>query len=218
LRRFIAQLFLEMRLPVPCSARLLLLATLLLAGCMTDPRFDDRTTYLGDHGNVYFTERREREREPSFDNVSYWDGDGVPGSPKIVIRLGEQRAYFYKSGTLVGVSTISSGREGLNTVTGSFHIIQKDKDHVSSRFGDYVDRNGNVIQKEIDTQKDPKPPGAIYDGAKMPYFMRIVGGTGMHEGFLPGYPASHGCIRMPGFMAEAFFRNVSVGTPVTITN
>ena len=55
-----------------------------------------------------------------------------------------------------------------------------------------------------------------FDGADMPYFMRIVGGTGMHEGYLPGYPASHGCIRMPGPMAEAFFRSVSVGTPVTI--
>jgi lipoprotein-anchoring transpeptidase ErfK/SrfK len=52
----------------------------------------------------------------------------------------------------------------------------------------------------------------------MPYFMRIVGGIGMHAGYLPGYPASHGCIRMPEFMAENFFRSVSVGTPVTITH
>ena len=51
----------------------------------------------------------------------------------------------------------------------------------------------------------------------MPYFMRIVSGTGLHAGYLPGYPASHGCIRMPEFMAENFFRSVSVGTPVTIT-
>jgi lipoprotein-anchoring transpeptidase ErfK/SrfK len=51
----------------------------------------------------------------------------------------------------------------------------------------------------------------------MPYFMRVTGGIGMHEGFLPGYAASHGCIRMPGFMAERFFENVSVGTPVTVT-
>lgn len=203
------------------AARFVFLAALLsslflLGGCADDPRWDQRTAYLSDRPGGFAGGRAERE--PGFDNVSYWDGDGVPGSPRIVVRLGEQRAYFYKGGTLVGVSTISSGREGLDTVTGNFHIIQKDRDHVSSRFGDYVDRYGNIIQKEIDTQKDPKPPGAIYDGAKMPYFMRIVGGTGMHEGFLPGYPASHGCIRMPGFMAEAFFRNVSVGTPVTVTN
>jgi lipoprotein-anchoring transpeptidase ErfK/SrfK len=60
------------------------------------------------------------------------------------------------------------------------------------------------------------PPGCRFDGAKMTHFMRIVGGIGMHEGFLPGYPASHGCIRMPARMAEIFFHNVSIGTPCTI--
>ena len=50
----------------------------------------------------------------------------------------------------------------------------------------------------------------------MPYFMRIHGAVGMHAGYLPGYPASHGCIRMPEFMAEDFFNNVEIGTPVTI--
>jgi lipoprotein-anchoring transpeptidase ErfK/SrfK len=79
-------------------------------------------------------------------------------------------------------------------------------------------RTGEVIQKDIDVKKDKKPPGAAFDGARMPFFMRIVGGTGMHEGFLPGYPASHGCIRMPGYMAETFFENVTVGTPVTISH
>ena len=87
---------------------------------------------------------------------------------------------------------------------------------MSSLFGDYVDANCAVIQKEVDTSKDRKPKGAHFDGAKMPNFMRIVGGTGMHEGYLPGYPASHGCIRMPGFMAAAFFRSLEVGTPVII--
>ena len=140
----------------------------------------------------------------------------MSGSPSVRISLSQQRAFFYKDGQLAGMSRISSGREGRNTVTGNFRIIQKDLNHVSSLFCDYVDANGNVIQKDVDTSKDPKPKGAIYDGAKMPYFMRIVGGTGMHEGYLPGYPASHGCIRMPGFMAEAFFRSVQVGTPVTI--
>ena len=150
------------------------------------------------------------------DTVSYWNGDGMSGKPSIRISLSAQRAYFYKGGRLAGVSAISSGREGLGTVTGHFHIIQKDKNHQSSLFGDYVDANGNVIKKDIDTSKDPKPPGAVFDGARMPNFMRIVGGTGMHEGYLPGYPASHGCIRMPGAMAEVFFRNVTEGTPVTI--
>ena len=191
---------------------LFLLACLGLTGCQNrDPRFSDETIYVGG--------RRGRVKEPqraNFDNVSHWDGDNVPGSPSISISLSEQRAYFYKAQELVGVSVISTGREGFGTPMGQYKLLQKDRTHKSSLYGDYVDREGNVIQKDIDNTKDPRPAGAIFDGAKMPFFMRITGGVGMHEGFLPGYPASHGCIRMPGFMAEAFFDNVSVGTPVTI--
>jgi hypothetical protein len=195
---------------------LLLLALLFTAGCATrDARLRDDTIYIG---GVKKSTNVPQQKRASFDNVSYWDGDGVGGSPSVRISLGEQRAYFYKGDQLVGVSIISTGREGFGTPTGSWKLQQKDLDHKSSLYGDYVDGNGNIIKKDIDTSKDPRPPGAIYDGAKMPFFMRIHGGVGMHEGFLPGYPASHGCIRMPAFMAEKFFNNVSVGTPVSITN
>jgi len=151
------------------------------------------------------------------DNVSYWDGDPSAGKPTGRISLGEQRAYFYKSGQLVGISQLSTGREGLNTPNGHFSIVQKDLNHVSSKYGDYVDAADNVVKANVELGKDPKPPGTHFKGAPMPYFMRIVGGVGMHAGYLPGYPASHGCIRMPEFMAENFFKSVSVGTPVTIT-
>lgn len=191
---------------------LLLLAVAGFTGCQNhDPRFSNETVYIGG--------KRGRTKEPqraNFDNVSYWDGDHGQGSPSISISLSEQRAYFYKSQELVGISVISTGREGFGTPAGQYKILQKDRDHKSSLYGDYVDGAGNILKREIDTSKDPRPPGAIFDGAKMPFFMRITGGVGMHEGFLPGYPASHGCIRMPGFMAEAFFNNLAVGTPVTI--
>jgi L,D-transpeptidase catalytic domain len=185
---------------------------LLVTGCGEDPRFSGNTQYLG---GVY---GGEQGGGPPRDTVSYWDGDHASGSPSIKISLGEQRAYFYKSGVLVGVSQLSTGREGLNTPTGSFKITQKDKDHVSSLFGDYVDSSGKVVVPNVEVKKDPKPPGTHFQGTPMPYFMRIVSGTGLHAGYLPGYPASHGCIRMPEFMAENFFRSVSVGTPVTITH
>ena len=182
-----------------------------VSGCGEDPRFSAKTQYLGGaYGNA--------PAAPSHDNVSYWDGDEIQGKPSIRISLGEQRAYFYKSGVLVGVSQLSTGREGLNTPYGHFSIIQKDVNHVSSLFGDYVDSAGNVVVPNVDVTKDPKPPGAHFRGTPMPYFMRIVAGTGMHAGYLPGYPASHGCIRMPEFMAENFFKSVSTGTPVTIRN
>ena len=151
-----------------------------------------------------------------YDPISYWDGDGVAGAPSVQIHLSEERAYFYKGDQLVGVSQLSTGREGHDTPPGNYKIIQKDVNHASSLYGDYVDAAGNIVQKDVELGKDPKPPGAIFKGAPMPYFMRITGGVGMHEGYLPGYPASHGCIRMPGKMAQVFFANVSLGTPVTV--
>ncbi|MBV8225580.1 MAG: L,D-transpeptidase family protein [Verrucomicrobia bacterium] len=173
------------------------------------------TAYLPSTGNV---EANSADSGSGYDPISYWDGDGVQGPPSIKIYLKEQRAYFYKADVLVGESQVSAGREGHNTPIGNYKIIQKDKDHASSLYGDYVDANGNVIQKDVELGKDPKPPGAMFKGAPMPYFMRIVGGVGMHEGYLPGYPASHGCIRMPGKMAETFFNNVDLGTPVQIVD
>ena len=187
---------------------------LFVTGCGEDPRYSGNTQYVG--GGVYGGQ--QGGGGPPRDTVSYWDGDHASGSPSIKISLGEQRAYFYKGGVLVGVSQLSTGREGLNTPAGNYKIIQKDKDHASSLFGDYVDSSGKVVVANIEIKKDPKPPGTHFQGTPMPYFMRIVSGTGLHAGYLPGYPASHGCIRMPEFMAEDFFRSVSVGTPVTITN
>ncbi len=197
----------------------LVLAVIILAGCSSDPRYSTDTVYLGGKRVPAPGAKKGDAARMNFDNVSYWDGDRVSGSPRIRISISEQKAYFYKGDQLVGVSILSTGREGHNTPSGNYSISQKDQNHVSSRYGDYVDsRTGEPIQKEVDREVDKMPPGAKYDGARMPFFMRVAGGVGMHEGFLPGYPASHGCIRMPGFMAEAFFRNVEVGTPVTIQN
>jgi hypothetical protein len=195
------------------SFGLLASTTLFLVGCDGDDPATAQSQYLGGvYGNTPVSTSAPR------DSVSYWDGDGVSGKPSIKISLSEQKAFFYKGGQLVGISQLSTGREGMGTTTGSFKIIQKDQNHVSSQYGDYVDAGDNVVVANVDVGKDPKPPGTHFKGAPMPYFMRIVGGTGMHAGYLPGYPASHGCIRMPEFMAENFFRSVSVGTPVTVSH
>jgi lipoprotein-anchoring transpeptidase ErfK/SrfK len=188
-------------------------AALLLVGCDGDDPRTAQSQYLGGvYGNTPVSNSAPR------DSVSYWDGDGVSGKASVKIKLTEQKAYFYKGGQLVGISQLSTGREGLGTPAGSYSIIQKDQNHVSSQYGDYVDSADNVVVANVDVGKDPKPPGTHFKGAPMPYFMRIVGGIGMHAGYLPGYPASHGCIRMPEFMAENFFRSVSTGTPVSISH
>lgn len=157
-----------------------------------------------------------RYRNQQVDNTSWWRGDGVPGPAKVVISLSQQRAFFYKGGELVGESALSTGDDNHPTPTGRFTITQKSPDHKSSQYGDYVDSQGNVVMESIDRLVDPQPAGTSYDGANMRYFMRFTRGVGMHAGYLPGYPASHGCVRMPQHMAQNFFRNVSVGTPVEV--
>jgi hypothetical protein len=146
----------------------------------------------------------------------YWDGDGVSGSPKIVISISDQRAYFYKGKQLVGESTVSTGKPGFGTPPGSYTVLSKHADHVSSVFGDYVDDFGNVVKSNIDSRKDSKPPGSHYDGARMPFAMFFRGGYAMHQGYVPPYAASHGCIRLPQGMAEIFFNASPPGTPVIV--
>lgn len=153
------------------------------------------------------------------DNVSYWDGDNIKGASRIRIDLGDQKAYFYKNDQLVGISQISSGREGYNSPTGSYKILQKSPNHRSNLYGSMVDSSGTVLNDDFDTRTDKLQPGTHYEGAPMPNFMRITpGGVGMHAGYLPGFPASHGCIRMPDWMSKHFFDNISVGTPVEVVH
>lgn len=142
-------------------------------------------------------------------------GSRATGPASIVIDLTTQRAYLYKGGTLVLESPASTGREGYATPTGKFRIIQKDLNHQSTLYGEYV-ANGNVIIPGVDVRKQPRPPGTTFEGAPMPYFLRIVGAVGLHAGQVPRYPASHGCIRLPNAKARRFFDAAKVGTPITI--
>jgi lipoprotein-anchoring transpeptidase ErfK/SrfK len=145
-----------------------------------------------------------------------WTGDGVQGPAEIKIHLSEQRAFFYKGKQLVGETDISSGRDGYDTPPGRYEVIQKDKDHRSTLYGEFVDGSGNVVKSNVDITKQSPPPGCTFQGAKMPYFLRFRSGYGLHAGVLPGHRASHGCVRLPRSMAEHFFDNASVGTPVVV--
>jgi ankyrin repeat protein len=113
-----------------------------------------------------------------------------PEKVRIEVSLAAQRATLYRDGTPVFKTGISSGRKGFSTPTGHFVITDKKTVHVST----------------------------IYK-VKMPFFMRLsCRDFGMHEGVVPDYPASHGCIRLPGDAARKLFKEVPLGTLVTITN
>jgi lipoprotein-anchoring transpeptidase ErfK/SrfK len=154
---------------------------------------------------------------PRATEVGWWHDEGASGSPKIVVHIGEQKAYFYKGKRLVGESTVSTGKPGFSTPPGHYTVLSKDIDHVSTIFGDYVDDYGNVVRSNIDARKDRQPPGTHFDGARMPYAMFFRGGYAMHQGYVPPFAASHGCIRLPKGMAPPFFEHAPVGTPVTVT-
>lgn len=154
---------------------------------------------------------------PRATEVGWWNDEGASGPARIIVHVGEQKAYFYKGKRLVGESTVSTGKPGFSTPPGSYSVLSKSPDHVSTIFGDYVDDYGNVVRSNIDARKDRRPRGSHFDGAQMPYAMFFRGGYAMHQGYVPPFAASHGCIRLPEGMARTFYENAPVGTPVKVT-
>ena len=133
----------------------------------------------------------------------------------VIINLTEQAAYLVEDGRAVLISPIASGKEGRGTPSGTFRIISKDLNHQSGSFGLVMDPYGRIVDANA-TPASHVPPGCHYQPAPMPYFMEFSKYVGMHAGFLPGYPASHGCVRMPKDLAAEFFARVQVGTPVRV--
>lgn len=133
----------------------------------------------------------------------------------IEIDLRDQTAYLIRNGRAVLSTPICTGRYGHLTDTGSFKVIEKERNHFSTLYGRIEDAQGNTIVADADADM-PVPPGGRFVAAPMRYFLRFNNAIGMHAGYLPGYPASHGCVRLPEQNAITFFNSVEVGTPVTV--
>ncbi|MBX3595900.1 L,D-transpeptidase family protein [Sphingomonas sp.] len=114
---------------------------------------------------------------------------GGTGTVSIIVSLPAQVAYVYRDGVLIAASTVSTGRPGKGTPPGEFTILQKKVFHRSN----------------------------IYSNAPMPYMQRLTwDGIALHAGHLPGYPASHGCIRFPKEFARRLYEVTEMGTPVSV--
>jgi hypothetical protein len=170
--------------------------------------------------------RRNGDRAPSLQQGSRWllilfilimgaSTSWAQSGYAVEIDLEQQTAYLIRGRRIVLASEISSGRSGHLTETGSFKIIEKERNHFSSLYGKIVDRSGRTVVADADADM-AVPRGGKFLAAPMRYFIRFHDATGMHAGYLPGYPASHGCIRMPEQNAIAFFNAVEVGTPVHV--
>lgn len=141
-----------------------------------------------------------------------------PSNAKIEVSLGEQRARVYRKDggekVLVIDTQISSGKPGHATSTGTYKIKEKLVAKQSTLYGTWINSSGQTVGGN-DSRSRP-PGGARFVGADMPYWMRINGGIGLHIGYVPGYPASHGCIRVPEAVQPLIFSKVGLGTQVTI--
>jgi hypothetical protein len=119
-----------------------------------------------------------------------WHPERSPkGSVAVVVSLPEQLTHVYRNGIRIGVATCSTGKPGHDTPTGVFTVLEKDKNHKSS----------------------------TYNNAPMPNMNRLTwDGIALHAGKLPGYPASHGCVRLPYVFSEKLWTVTHPGTPVII--
>jgi lipoprotein-anchoring transpeptidase ErfK/SrfK len=207
-------------IPLPPHRRLTFalsaLALPFLVGCSSLPDLSEYSNSLATvtQSVPEFGRRSLNSVTKSVPEVGMLTDQGTSGRA-IAIRLSDQKAFLYRRGEVVAISPASTGREGYNTPTGKHRVIRKDIDHRSSIYGAYV-RNGRVVKAGVDVRKDPKPRGAVFVGAPMPYYLQIAPSYGLHAGDLPGYPASHGCIRLPGRWAKRFYYAAKVGTPVRI--
>jgi hypothetical protein len=135
-------------------------------------------------------EMSEAFGQDTLENGKFLWKDGVTEVDRLAISLTEQLIYAYDDERLVAVSTVSTGRPGYETRPGSFRILAKNRTYFSRK----------------------------YDNAPMPFMQLITTyGVALHAGNLPGYPASHGCIRLPLDFAAKLFGVTSIGTPVVVS-
>ena len=141
----------------------------------------------------------------------------TPDNAHVVVSLPKQRALLMLGDQIAIDSPISSGKRGHTSPSGDLKVLEKDKNHHSTLYVDYKDSSGRTVRGGVSARIDSAPSGTHFVGAEMKWFMRLTeDGVGMHVGILPGYPASHGCIRMPSQAAELFYNHVKVGTPVQV--
>lgn len=143
----------------------------------------------------------------------------TPDNVSIEISLKEQRGLLLVRGAIAMDFPVSSGKATHPTPTGSYTVRAKEKDYHSNLYGRIFDATGAVVVADADSRKDAPPEGGKFEGAAMPYWMRLTdGGVGMHVGYVPGErAASHGCIRLKKENATEIFDLVKIGTPVVIT-
>lgn len=148
-----------------------------------------------------------------------WKGDGVEGAKSVKIDIDQQKAFLYRDGVEVGWTTVATGIYSHPTPTGQFKVLEKTVAKRSNLWGKIYNSNGKISVSDAKAGRDSVPEGGKFQGASMPYWMRLTGdGIGMHQGPIPrpGKRASHGCIRVHSGFVKTLYAFVDIGTPVAI--
>jgi lipoprotein-anchoring transpeptidase ErfK/SrfK len=140
----------------------------------------------------------------------------TPDNSHVLISIAHQRVYLMVGDEIGLDSPISTGKAGHETPAGKFTVQEKDPNHQSSLYGSFFDRNNRVVRAGVSLHIDSAPSGTHFAGAPMQWFCRFHDAVGMHVGILPGYPASHGCVRLPADIAPLIYAKVKVGTHVDV--
>ena len=135
----------------------------------------------------------------------------------VEISLGEQRGLLLVNGAVAMDFPVATGKSSHPTPEGAYKVLEKKKDHKSNLYGRIVSGEGETVVSDADTRSHVVPENAQFVGAPMPYWMRLTPtGVGMHVGYVPGRPASHGCIRLKKDVATELFGILEIGSPVTV--
>lgn len=138
------------------------------------------------------SQHKRRSAYPIAPGQSFWLPELSPAGPVVaVVNLHTQHAQIYRNGIAIGYTSVSTGKRGYGTPTGRFQVLEKRRFHRSSTYGN----------------------------APMPWMVRLTwSGIAFHSGALPGFPASHGCIRLPASFAPQLFGALSLGDTVAVLN
>ena len=196
---------------------LLCAAAMAVSGCATlqmqDPKARQSAKYREQHASF--------RAQDGWRKLTYRHTDlltkATAETSTVEISLKEQRGLLLVDGGVAMDFPVATGKASHPTPKGAYKIIEKKEDHKSSLYGRIVSSEGQTVVSDADSRDHSVPQGGRFVGAPMPYWMRLTPtGVGMHVGYVPGRPASHGCIRLKRDVAVQLFDILDLGSPVAI--
>lgn len=209
--------------------KLSIVAALFLVACQQSP--EELQAYYEAEGDRLEEATRHVRKAYTFEDFiahyayretrDIWRGAALeqfnPKKSHVEVLLEEQRGRLYIDGKIAMDFPVCSGRVGgQETPKGTFRISQKVLEYRSNRYGSFMSADGSKVLERNISITDTPPPGGVFEGADMPYWMRFNGAIGIHVGNVHRHSASHGCVRVPEEACSILFEKLGVGSKVIV--